>query len=58
MIDPTESLIKAINDLIEGNGKDNLGSLHKYFDERDKDLERLSVKELEDMKEWMHVIIS
>lgn len=53
----TQNILKAVNDLIEGEGKDNQGSLQRYFDSRDKELEKLSTEEIEDMKEWISVVL-
>lgn len=48
----TESLIKSIEDLIEGYGKNKEGTWQKFFDERDEQFEGLSVK---DSQDWVEV---
>ena len=41
----TEEIVVTIQALIEGYGKDAQGSLQRFFDERDEDLNRLKVVE-------------
>ncbi|CDW74731.1 UNKNOWN [Stylonychia lemnae] len=53
----TQELLKAVNDLIKGEGKDNKGSLLRYFDERDMDYDKLSQQDVAGLQDWVNIVI-
>lgn len=53
----TEQLHQAIVDLVEGHGKDNSGSMQRFFDERDTLTGKLQTEEIEGLHDWLNIVI-